>query len=277
MKIITKILIGAAGVAFSLSAAAAVKGSKHDLSSTGTGLNIELSTSTSNTEVCVFCHTPHGANMTLGAPLWNKNAGTVDVATPYATSTMDGLNATGISGTAAVSVACLSCHDGSQAMDMMMNKPGSGGAIPGGSRLAGAVTATASMDVGGKMIGITAIGSDGIANDHPIGVQYGGGGTKLGDLVPNDKDGFKDVSADTVNATNVFWVDTSVGTAAREKTDMILFTRNTSGAGYTDPQWAGEDEPFVECASCHDVHNGADLFLRIPNSGSDVCLSCHIK
>ena len=32
-------------------------------------------------EVCVYCHTPHGANRTLAAPLWNRT----NVATTYQT------------------------------------------------------------------------------------------------------------------------------------------------------------------------------------------------
>ena len=35
----------------------------------------------------------------------------------------------------------------------------------------------------------------------------------------------------------------------------------------------------VECASCHDVHNGADVakLLRVDNTGSALCLKCHNK
>lgn len=34
----------------------------------------------------------------------------------------------------------------------------------------------------------------------------------------------------------------------------------------------------IECYSCHDVHNPAGSpFLKIDNSGSDLCLNCHLK
>ena len=37
-------------------------------------------------------------------------------------------------------------------------------------------------------------------------------------------------------------------------------------------------EPYVECASCHDPHQAANpTFLRIPNTGSQLCLTCHVK
>lgn len=54
---------------------------------------------------------------------------------------------------------------------------------------------------------------------------------------------------------------------------MILYTRAAAG-GYTGQT---ENEPFVECASCHDPHTANATFLRIPNSGSAVCLACHVK
>ncbi|NOY62352.1 MAG: cytochrome c3 family protein, partial [Gammaproteobacteria bacterium] len=41
---------------------------------------------------------------------------------------------------------------------------------------------------------------------------------------------------------------------------------------------AGEPQPYVECASCHDPHVDYNpTFLRIDPSGSRVCLTCHAK
>ena len=35
---------------------------------------------------------------------------------------------------------------------------------------------------------------------------------------------------------------------------------------------------MVECASCHDVHNPQNgTFLRVSNTGSGLCKTCHIK
>ena len=34
----------------------------------------------------------------------------------------------------------------------------------------------------------------------------------------------------------------------------------------------------VECATCHDVHDGgADMFLRVDDNNSDICIYCHNK
>ncbi len=34
----------------------------------------------------------------------------------------------------------------------------------------------------------------------------------------------------------------------------------------------------VECSTCHDVHEYTNIpFLRISNSGSALCVTCHLK
>src|SRR4029450_4140194 len=70
-------------------------------------------------------HTPHGSDITAPVPLWNKQLPTSTYQT-YAQ-----LNSSPIDGTilpaGSGSPACLSCHDGTQAMDNIINAPGSGG------------------------------------------------------------------------------------------------------------------------------------------------------
>ena len=34
---------------------------------------------------------------------------------------------------------------------------------------------------------------------------------------------------------------------------------------------------YVYCRSCHDPHNNVYSFLRVPNDGSQLCLTCHNK
>jgi hypothetical protein len=76
-------------------------------------------------EVCVYCHTPHAANANIAAPLWNRNIPN----TTY--TTYNELNTTTLTQTVhqpgAASLTCLSCRDGLQAIDAIMNMPGSGG------------------------------------------------------------------------------------------------------------------------------------------------------
>jgi len=76
-------------------------------------------------EVCVYCHTPHGANQTIAAPLWNR---TIKVQNYQ---TYDELGTTSLtqavtSTPGPASLTCLSCHDGQTAIDSIINMPGSG-------------------------------------------------------------------------------------------------------------------------------------------------------
>ena len=81
-------------------------------------------------EVCVYCHTPHGANSSAAAPLWNRtvaqrnyilynqdqSTSSTTFASPTATDlkyTQPGPN----------SLTCLSCHDGATAIDSIINMP----------------------------------------------------------------------------------------------------------------------------------------------------------
>ncbi|MCB1876705.1 MAG: hypothetical protein KDH88_12100 [Chromatiales bacterium] len=258
-------------VFLSASAVADIQGSKHDLS---TGIP------EANGEVCVFCHTPHGSDTNASAPLWNK-------ALPSTTYTRySSLGTANLDGTevavGSVSLACLSCHDGTQAVDVVINKPGTGGYNAAGSELS---TATGSNLSGTP---IPNLGSD-LRDDHPISIDYAGGACRgsLADCDPQtaatgDPD-FSPAQYASINGQNQWWVDVASyatdaagvniesGTAdVREKTDMLLYTRDFSGT----------EGPSVECASCHDPHEATARpvsFLRIANAGSGVCLACHIK
>jgi len=70
---------------------------------------------------------------------------------------------------------------------------------------------------------------------------------------------------------------TAGGDPARQKNDIILYTRDFSGVG------GDANAPSVECASCHDPHvESKDAatqvsFLRVSQAGSGVCLACHTK
>jgi len=260
-----------AGVATSLPANAQIATTKHNLGTTGTGVNKFDGTA----EICVFCHTPHGADTSAAVPLWNRVLPAPASFTTYdslGTSTLDGK----VAPVGSVSIACLSCHDGVTSMSTVINAPGSGGYNPAGAAMPGAWTGAnqtgGTLGVAGQ---ITNIGKD-LKNDHPVGIQYGGGGLTNATPTGLTKDtDFKTANNSVINGTRVWWVDTeATPNGTRQKTDMILYTR-AAGSGYTGQTDA---EPFVECASCHDPHTAANpTFLRVSNAGSAVCLSCHIK
>ena len=281
-KIVGKTLALAALALISGSAVAGIANTKHNLSSTnalGT-VNGDTANKTSNTDqICVFCHTPHGANTDAPAPLWNKKIPASTSFTTYATmnsSTIDGE----IVAVGSVSLACLSCHDGSQAMDNMFNAPGSGaGKGDGSAGVSQTYTWTGSgVDATtGKITGIANLGAD-LKNDHPIGIEYCGGGitgtgtTVSGTCADLDFKGASNIKTKQVNDQQVFWIDRGTSTGVRDKDDIILYTRTEFGT-------AG---PSVECASCHDPHvesKGTDNvnFMRVTTANSDICLACHTK
>lgn len=260
-------LIVAMGMGASLPASAQIASTKHNLGSGGTGVNKFSGTA----EICVFCHTPHGADTSAAVPLWNRTLPAPASFTTYdslGTSTLDGKTAA----VGSVSIACLSCHDGVTSMSAVINAPGSG---TGGDATWTAGTWAGANQTAGKLAAglITNLGTD-LKNDHPVGIQYGGGGITVSAPTAATKDtDFKAPANATLNGTTVWWVDTEgVANNTRNKTDMVLYTR--AAGSYTGQTLA---EPFVECASCHDPHTTNTTFLRISNASSAVCLACHVK
>lgn len=268
-------LLGAEG------AIAGIANTKHNLGSTGAIVGQNKVSAADTDEICVFCHTPHGADTTAPAPLWNKRLATGATYTTYAaSSTMNAQFATdGIAGSpsiGSVSLACLSCHDGTQAMDNVINAPGSGGYdVTGGGTNGRAWTwSGGGVNAAGMLTSVANLGAD-LSNDHPIGIQYCGGGPMVSAPAAacNDAD-FRAPTSATIGSQLVFWVDTGTP-GTRQKNDLTLFNRTfAAGAG-----------PSVECATCHDPHvesgtgtpAAGATFLRIANTGSAVCLACHVK
>ena len=274
---------------FSTQALAQVGGpttaSKHDLTAaTGTGA-YRFTSAVNTTEMCVFCHTPHGA-ATNDIPLWNRSyAGGVY----QAYSALGSVTATSASlAVGSISLACLSCHDGGQAMNVMINTPGSGTT---GTYAGTWTTGPASGMQAGAALSF--IGLD-LRNDHPISIQYGGGPLLATSIPITDGTpytAFRDpefnaVSSAGVGAAQRWWVNmaafgTTGGTAARERTDMQLYGR--VGATYlagTSTVLSTVNQPYVECGTCHDPHNSRanpGNFLRNSNGGSAICLACHLK
>jgi len=264
--------------------AAGIADTKHNLgANSATGNNKTGDTA----EICVFCHTPHGADTSAPVPLWNKRLGVNGnpagggTYTSYATLQTPSLDGT-IADVGSISMACLSCHDGTQAMDNVINAPGSGGVLADGGGNDGRAYGWTGPNVNaaGRLSGgIALLGTD-LSNDHPIGIQYCGGGlTGSGTSVTGTcKDGdFKTPLTATINSNQIFWVETGGADGAKTRTDLPLYQRSTGGLG-----------PLVECASCHDPHvkqgevgpNGqaaGDTFLRISNANSAVCTACHVK
>ncbi|MHB9139851.1 MAG: cytochrome c3 family protein [Victivallaceae bacterium] len=231
-------------------------------------------------EVCVYCHTPHGANTTVALPLWNRTM----KATTYTTYNQLGTSSLTqtVSQPGAASLACLSCHDGQTAIDSIVNMPGSGrydaaqmttqntaflDAWPGtqatGSHVGlsdpGCVSCHKPGVPGATDFTVFAIGTD-LTNDHPVGITFpavSGPGTDF--RTPGG-----------VKGTTRYFDDN--GNGKFDTADVRLY----DAGGVVQ----------VECASCHDPHGVPSAgpgsvfkptFLRVSNAGSVLCLTCHDK
>ena len=86
-----------------------VRNTKHNLSVSGPGPVRAVTES----QVCVFCHTPHGAENVPAAPLWNRQLSGATY-TPYTSNSIDATDIAASPGGS--SKLCLSCHDGTLAI-----------------------------------------------------------------------------------------------------------------------------------------------------------------
>ncbi|MBI4710710.1 MAG: hypothetical protein HY759_06395, partial [Nitrospirae bacterium] len=170
----TKSLLIALAVCLALASvvySTSIVNSKHDLSAILVNMNGSYN---QYNQVCVYCHTPHGGGTI--APLWNKStpAGPYNI---YTSSTMDSTVGNPPSG---ISRACLSCHDGTAAVDAIINAPGTGTAWGGANstyhRKMNTVGDASSCYVCHNGVATTDhsmayLGTD-LTNDHPIAMTY---------------------------------------------------------------------------------------------------------
>jgi Doubled CXXCH motif (Paired_CXXCH_1) len=230
-----------------------VSNTKHNLSVTGPG----SVTASSESQICVFCHTPHGAENLPAAPLWNRKLSGATY-TPYTSSSIEANASELAAGPGGSSKLCLSCHDGTLALgnvNVLGGKPNQsialGGTGPGGTMATGAGSGT----------GFTRnLGVD-LTNDHPISFTY--------DAALAARDGELRVPDGSTVGTRV------------------------PGSKPKLPLEAGQ----MQCATCHDPHlretdaaKGAAKFLRVnrfqeqaptgasfSESADIICLACHDK
>lgn len=262
-------LLGAAGYAFP-ERVSDVRNTLHNLSASGPG----TVKATSETQVCVFCHTPHAATQGV-TPLWNRQLSN-QTYTAYTSSSLDANAIQGqLDQPGGSSKLCLSCHDGTLAL-------GNVNVLNGKANQTIALTGT---DAGGTMpsgpyganSGFTRrLGTD-LTNDHPISLTY------------TDALALRDGELRTLDANqrSPAGSGTLIGVrASGYKPRLPLEPTGTDGAGQ------------VQCATCHDPHVretaasvGNQKFLRmnrfqespptatlnstVGTTGDIICLGCH--
>lgn len=251
-----------------------VRGTKHNLSAAADGATtpsggkvpVRAIKASAETQVCVFCHTPHEAESivfgtgqnAVGAPLWNRKL-SGQTYTPYSSSSMEASTAELDAAPGGSSKLCLSCHDGTMGIDKVNALNGAKNVtIP----MAGGLASPVTMPSLNATTGFTRnLGTD-LRSDHPISITYDSTlATNDGELRGPD--------------------GTIVGTRVR---------------GATPPKMPLENGQ-IQCATCHDPHlrdkatgNGNAKFLRVNrfqvtqpagglfNATNDIiCLACHNK
>ena len=236
-----------------------VSNTRHNLSVDwgGQGVDPRDVKAVSEQRICVFCHTPHGAQATPGAPLWNRSLST-EAYSMYGSSSMDAAQP---GAPANSSKLCLSCHDGTLAIGAVNVHNG------GSATIAMLGTNGNMMPAGdGDATGYTRnLGVD-LSNDHPISITYDD------NLAVLDGEFYSPTTAPQIGVR-------SPGV----KPSLPLVVDHNDGVAK------------VECVTCHDPHvrsdNEEDIkFLRLnryqantgPNAAFNanndiICLGCHKK
>jgi len=171
------VLLMGTGLLFSGAASAQITGTAHDFSDNVGAGNDAWNPST---EICVVCHTPHnayevgegvaGASGTRG-PLWNRTLSAVNDYTVYSSTNRVGsfleASTTGSQTTdpSGVSKLCLSCHDGTIALDSF-GRTGAGAFEPGtaGNTMQD-VRPNANIGEGSGLTGD-------LSDDHPVAFTF---------------------------------------------------------------------------------------------------------
>ena len=252
-------------------------------------------------EICVFCHTPQGSEEQVATPLWNRTSSQLSEYKAYSS-----IGSATAAATGSISMACLSCHDGTQAPNIVINSPPD---IQNANPEDPNEVATKNY----------------LKDHHPVSMLYAGGGqsdklpdapvdalatfnsvnydvmavreltspagpagirepgqplrySRVADILPTksrsgmfNKQDFNQPEHSGSGSGTIWWLESRDTGKGRQKKDFYLYTRTDMVDGRT------MNRPYVECASCHDPHSTNPTFLRISNGASAVCLTCHAK
>jgi predicted CXXCH cytochrome family protein len=238
-----------------------ILGTKHDFNGLNRRAGVEAMPGVAFSDYgnsCVYCHIPpdkaDADASALGAiDGWNRFEGATDEYQLYTGRYyLDSKTRT----PSPISLLCLSCHDGTMGVDMVVFKPDSFDTAEDTAmhmRLNGADnTVSCGKCHNGRVahdISIKHIAQD-LRNDHPISMRYAG--------LPQ---GYRTDLFDDVDDASTFTSDPD-------------FRRPHTQDGFDNGVKLYEGR--VECASCHNVHDPEkDLLLR---EDSDLlCQTCHTK
>lgn len=245
---------------------------KHNLSVSGPG----TVKATTESEICIFCHTPH--NSRPNAPLWNRNDPGLTY-TLYTSSTMQASPGQPDGST----LLCLSCHDGTIALGSVVSRPSIINFSTGSFMPSGLSNLTKNL-----------------RNDHPVSFVYSSGiATTDGQLkapaaitppvtlesgkmqCTSCHDPHKNIYSDFLVATSQ---NSNLCNSCHQRTYWIASSHNTSTKTWNGT--APDPWPFTEptmttvaqnaCESCHNPHNGASNIMLLKYQAEESnCLDCH--
>ena len=217
-NIAVKLMLAALLLAARVGVAGTLAGSAHDFSSVNGGVpgwNLDQ-------KVCVVCHTPHNSNTSVAdAPLWNHTV----TASSFQMYTSPTLQATGLA-IGGPSKLCLSCHDGTVAIDSF----------------GGAPTTTQMISSANN------VGAD-LRNDHPIGFTYD---TNLVGKNPSLRDPGTAVTIGTGTTSKVGTIASNMLFSGKMECSSChdvhnTFTVGAKGSGMVKMGAAGS----ALCVACH--------------------------
>jgi len=209
---------------------------KHNLSVSGPG----TIKSTSESEICIFCHIPHNANPAY--PLWNHDISFVNY-TSYWSNTLQSYSsrqaAPSIDG---FSQLCLGCHDGTIALGAIGGRPNS---IKFSGDARNPKDPVERLGQRLKVGDYGYLGTD-LSGGHPISIKFD---KALADLRNADP-----------NLNHLIW-------PINDPEGYVKLYPTHNGYG-------------VQCTSCHDPHGGRGASGEPPFWQKihyhDVCCACHV-
>ena len=222
----------------------AVSTTQHNLSVSGPNTAVRATTEAG---ICVFCHTPHGANQQRA--IWNHVvSGNASFNWGGTTQTTTGTPLpTALASFSSTTLKCLSCHDGSVALGSVTNA---------GGGVAGVIALGGTHQTGGLLngtAGANRVGFGGnLSGNHPVGIPYAG---QTGSAITNPVASGYYAPTQTGCTNSSTWC-----TTANTNINLIV-----NGAVRQ-----------VDCTSCHDPHGTTNAYLLVvPTTGSQICLACH--
>ena len=248
-SLLASVLVVAVGIAAvaALGQSISIVGGPHDLSAGSLG----AIRSTTEDQICIFCHTPHNASP-VGA-LWNRNLSPQ----AYAVYTSRALDAKPGQPTGS-SKLCLSCHDGTIALGSVLSQ---GAPIP----MAGGVTT--------MPLGAGNLGTD-LRDDHPISFIFDSGlASRDGSL--KDPAGLPhDIKLDANRELQC----TACHNAHNNAFGHFLVMRNTNSELCLSCHQISRTDisGHSQCSDCHQNHSApSGPFLLRRETVSKTCLECH--